>query len=187
MPQEKEQDAPEFSEIVSRFRKDQLEMSQSEFADQLDISPQTVSRWERGKTSPQKSQLRSLVQLADSVDAEEVIEDIAASSPTTDTKQVMAKTLGMAAGALGVAAAGPIAGAAVAAGKWFSSDDEKESASKARVKTIRAMLREAADDLDVSVEELRDAMLPPLQSAADGDWPAELVLQVLNSITNTEK
>ncbi|VAW38893.1 hypothetical protein MNBD_GAMMA01-1297 [hydrothermal vent metagenome] len=46
-----------------RALRDRLELSQEEFAMKISVSPQTISRWERGVSRPHRMFIRKIIEL----------------------------------------------------------------------------------------------------------------------------
>ena len=170
-------DAPAFSDVILQFRKEHLGLSQSEFAERLNVSTQTIYRWEKGSTKPQKSQLIEIAKLAKKEGADDILRSLAESAPTKNTKSVLSQAIGA---ALGLGALG-LGLSALTEDATEQADDEEGRRSRSYVKTVDTMLRNAADELGVSENEFAEALRPALQIAADQDWPARWLLEIVDS------
>lgn len=177
---------------VRKLREDHLGFSQSELADQLNVSENTVSRWENGQTEPSRLHRRLLAAIAVRDDVpEEFVEDFSTTEgePQEDSEvlsSVFSASVGAAAGG---ALAGPI-GAVVgslASSSIMSGGDEAESDDSLSppVKRLKERVGRCAENLDVSRREFREELLSVFEVASAVDWDLDTLLSALYALSAT--
>lgn len=182
-------EAPDFSDVVRRLRVAELGMNQSEFADKLDVSVQTVSRWENGRSVPQKSRMAQLVRLADEYGAEGFLEALAKIKNRQEEQESTSRIASTVGSVLTSAAIGgsllPVLASAISSVKNVNdtnqeSSDEKTSIEE-NVDIVQTMLQKAAGELDVDIDSLKSSLRPPIRAAANAGMSASDLLKILRT------
>lgn len=178
---------------IRELRKEHLGFSQSELAEELDVSTDTVSRWERGQTEPNQLQRRFLAAIAvrDDVPDDFVHElstnDGEAQKDSELLSSVLTGSVGAAAGGAVAGPLGALVGSLASHSGIFSGNDESdtEEAFSAPAKRLKKRIARSADNLGVTKEEFRDELFSVLEVASAADWNLETLIKGLYALSAT--
>lgn len=203
------EEKPALNLAIRKLRKEYLGCSQSRLAEELDVSTDTISRWERGKTEPSKLQRRFLMGLAARSEApEELIKALSTGDEEieryfTSIATGLAAGVGAAAGgifgplgAVGGAIPGALMGATTAGkllGKRKSEGKGPPQGQTVRrevrklppqIRRMRNQVRRSADYLGVEEERFREEILSILETAAGAEWELKTLIRGLYALSD---